>query len=123
RGSVSRSVAKLRRPAPWVSRDSRAICTPNAGAPRGYGQRRLRASRICADPLDTRTAHPPGESDIEHLHEPVSVRPDGDGLSCDDGAQRAARNRGAEYFENGLRGLADSGTNETSRPVPCCEIQ
>ena len=56
--------------------------SPPAARPhRRPDQGRRRPARLRPDPVHPRTAHPPGEGDLEHLHEPGLVRPPGDDVS------------------------------------------
>ena len=49
----------------------------------GMGKDHSGTPRIRADAVDARAAHPPREGDVEHLHESVAVRADGDDLPGD----------------------------------------
>ena len=59
--------------------------------------------------VDPRTAHPPREGDLEHLHEPGPLRPAGDDLHGDPGQAGPAGDGLAERPEGGLRGRPAGG--------------
>ena len=61
-----------------------------AGTPRRTHPRPRRPARVRAHAPGTRAAHPPGEGDLQHLHEPRPDRAGGDRLHGQDGGSRDA---------------------------------
>jgi len=56
-------------------------------------QRLARSSGLLPDPLHARTAYPPRESDLQHLHQPSSDCPDGDRFMTSTQARPARASR------------------------------
>ena len=84
----------------------------------GADRRRARQARLRAHALDARTAHPPREGDVEHLHQPGPLPADRDGLPVAARPRRARRARAPELREGGVRQAADppdAGTRPAAR--------
>ena len=97
RGPAARQPPRLRRAVVRFLRRARGVPAPDARADRRRDRGRGRAPRLRADAADARAAHPPRESDLEHLH-----------LA---GAQRARRRR--------LPGVARAAAGSSSW-ASCC---
>ena len=100
RGPAARQPPRLRRPVVRLLLRDRGADPPDAGTDRRRNRGRRRAPRLRARAADPRAAHPPRESDQQHLHRAGAERARRDGppgLARPRGLPRAGRAAGAAH--------------------------
>src|SRR5437868_2042002 len=123
RGAVLWNTARIRRPISGIVRYGREVYAADARQTRRRGVRYRRQTRLCADPVNSRTAHSTREGYVKHMHKPGPLRADGDDLPGHDGPARYSRGRAAERTESPLCRLAYFWIARVRAPVQGALLQ